>query len=194
MYDFNQLVASIWLSDGSHKSPDEGVCAMELVALLEGLEHTDHPPCTCPVIAAYVRTFNDRLPDEKRQGLIKYIPRLVGTVSPQHEQERSEYLAWQAITVITPNAMEQIGLMEHAQKLRSVPFHDWATARAAAYAAASAAAYAHVNHVNHVNQCHLGFDMLDGVLSIGPSGAFSEPQDVVAKRAEKYKSLVSDAA
>ena len=79
MIDFEKL-AVFNLSKGAHKSAAEGVCAMEAVAWLEGLAHTDAPACTCPAIAAYVRVMNDKLSDTDRQRLVAYLPRLVGTV------------------------------------------------------------------------------------------------------------------
>ena len=143
MIDFNKLTA-FELQGGSHKSADDGLCAMEAVAWLEGVKHSDSPSCTCPVIAAFVRSINDRMPDSDRQKLVAYLPRLVGTVSPEHEQERAEYLAWHAITVVAPGVLERAGLKHHAATLRGLGRHDWEAAafaaRAASYDAASYAA------------------------------------------------------
>jgi hypothetical protein len=47
------------LKHGSHKSPDTGMCAMEAVAWLAGERHSDKPQCVCPVIASFLRTWND---------------------------------------------------------------------------------------------------------------------------------------
>lgn len=85
------------LAVGYHRSPARGLCAMEMVAFMEGLPHTDMPECTCPIIATYVRRLNDALTNRQRQWLLPFLPRLVGTVSRAHEQARSEYLAWQAV-------------------------------------------------------------------------------------------------
>ena len=133
--NFEQL-AVFNLSTGSHKSAEEGVCAMEAVAWLEGLPHTDRPECTCPVIAAYVRGINDNMPD--RSLLIPYLPRLVGTVSLNHEHERAEYLAWQAIRVFAPATLRAFGLNRQAQNLE-VFRGDLSAAAAASRAAARAA-------------------------------------------------------
>ena len=141
MIDFNKLTA-FELQGGSHKSADDGLCAMEAVAWLEGVKHSDSPSCTCPVIAAFVRSINDRMPDSDRQKLVAYLPRLVGTVSPEHEQERAEYLAWHAITVVVPGVLERAGLKHHAATLRGLGRHDWEAAANAADAAAAAASCA----------------------------------------------------
>ena len=125
------------LKRGAHSSPEAGVCAMEMVAFLERLPHSDAPECTCPVIAAYVRGINDMLPDGERNRLLPYLPRLVGTVAPQHQQARAEYLTWQAVRVFAPMALRAVGLYDHAAKLEAQT-----DLRDAAYAAADAAAAA----------------------------------------------------
>jgi hypothetical protein len=177
--DFEKL--SIFrLRQGAHDSAEDGVCAMEAVAWLEGLQHSDHPPCTCPVIATFVRRINDEMPDDVRQRLVAYLPRLVGTVSPEHERERGEYLAWRAVTVFAPLALEVAGLGAWAHKLRSLKAGDWqaaASAAAGAYASA-AAAYAWDS----------AFEALDGALSIGPqSPGFSGQAE---SRIDAYRELL----
>jgi hypothetical protein len=49
----------VQLSDGSHRSPDDGGCVMELASMLAGEPFTDRPASVCPVIAAFLRTYND---------------------------------------------------------------------------------------------------------------------------------------
>ena len=183
MIDFNKLTA-FELRGGPHKSADDGLCAMEAVAWLEGVEHSDSPSCTCPVIAAFVRSINDRMPDSDRQKLVAYLPRLVGTVSPEHEQERAEYLAWHAITVVAPGVLERAGLKHHAATLRGLGRHDWEAAafaaRAASYAFAADAASA---------DWEGALTMLDGVLAIGPQSAgFSADTEA---RVAAYRELVA---
>jgi hypothetical protein len=118
------LQNTFFLSAGNHASPEEGLCAMELVAFLEGLPHSDHPRCTCQIISAFVRGINDNMPDDIRQGLLKYLPRLVGTVSEQHEQERHEFFAWQTIKNICARRFE--GQKIHAYGKRTRSFRDFA--------------------------------------------------------------------
>jgi hypothetical protein len=60
---FGASYEPLTLSAGKHKSPDEGLCAMEAAAWLAGLPHSDRPQCTSEVIAAYIRNFNDDTPD-----------------------------------------------------------------------------------------------------------------------------------
>ena len=67
------------LSRGRHRSPDEGVCAIELVSLLVGGPFTDRCGSVCPAIAAFVRGYNDHIDDRRRQGLLRIAPLLVDT-------------------------------------------------------------------------------------------------------------------
>ncbi|MHC5072906.1 MAG: hypothetical protein ACYTGO_20725, partial [Planctomycetota bacterium] len=71
------------ISRGAHKTRDDGLCAMEMVAWLAGEEHSDDPRCACPVIASYVRALNDCLPsDAHREHYLRgLLPQLVNTRS-----------------------------------------------------------------------------------------------------------------
>lgn len=109
------------LESGSHGDPRDGVCVMEAVAWLAGEPHSDHPICACPVISRYCMALNDRMPDEQRQRLIAFLPRLIGSHSPDHCQRRYEYLARQAVTVFVPLALDAARLPKLAAKLRALP-------------------------------------------------------------------------
>jgi len=88
------------------------------VSYIEYGELGDHPPCVCPVLAAFGRGVNDAMSHEGRQRLKIFIPRLVGTVDPEAVQPRAEYLAWQAVRVFAPIALDAAGLTSEAAKLR----------------------------------------------------------------------------
>ena len=83
------------LRKGSHQGREDGVCAMEAVAWLAGEPHSDQPQCACPVIAAFVISWNDSLPtDEDRNRILKpFIPKLVGSRITAKVEERRSYLA-----------------------------------------------------------------------------------------------------
>jgi hypothetical protein len=121
---------------------------LDAVSWLEYGRLGDHPACVCPVFAAFGRDINDAMSDAGRQRLKLFIPRLVGTVDPAHEQERAEYLAWQAIRVFVPLALEAVGQHKHAAILRgftgSLVEAAWAASAAgrAAEATGSAAGWA----------------------------------------------------
>lgn len=85
------------LKVGWHHSPEDGLCAMEMVSYIEREAHSDHPECTCPYLAVFVRRVNDMATDEYRQKLMPYLPQLVGTATPGHEVQRAEALTWLSI-------------------------------------------------------------------------------------------------
>lgn len=113
------LENEFYLLPGKHASSEEGMCAMEVVALLNGGPHTDHPRCACPIISGYVRHINDNIPDDQRQRLLPYLPRLVGSVSEDHEQARHEYFAWQAVRVFAPAALRAQGYRRFERQLEN---------------------------------------------------------------------------
>jgi hypothetical protein len=72
---------TVRLSRGRHQGPDQGACVMELASMLAGEPFSDHPSSVCPVIGAFLRAYNDGLPDDRRQDLYEYAARVVGTTS-----------------------------------------------------------------------------------------------------------------
>jgi hypothetical protein len=81
------------LDSGAHEEGSGSMCAMEMVAYMERLPHSDAPECTCPVLASYVRTLNDNMNDEQRQKLLPILPMLVGTVNDDLVVKRAEFFA-----------------------------------------------------------------------------------------------------
>ena len=138
-------MSDLTLSAGAHATREDGMCLMEAVAYISGEPHSDHPECACPVLAAYGRALNDRMPDDLRSALLADLaPRLVGTRStPEVERRRAYVVADHAVRMIAPLALDAEGLSEQAAALRTLPqIVDPLTARTASYAAASYAAYA----------------------------------------------------
>src|SRR4051812_30980843 len=86
-------LAKIKLDKGGHKSPKDGMCLMEAVAYLRRQPFSDHPQCVAEPVAAFGRSLNDLLPDDKRQQLIAFIPDVVGTTGDKKDDRR----AWIAI-------------------------------------------------------------------------------------------------
>lgn len=72
---------TVRLSRGKHGSPLEGACVMELASMLAGEPFSDRPRSVCPAIGAFMRIYNDRLDDERRQDLYAYAARIVGTTA-----------------------------------------------------------------------------------------------------------------
>jgi hypothetical protein len=132
---------------GSHGSFARGACALEFAAYLAGEEHSDEPECVCPVLRAFVISWNDALPtDEDRNRLLKpLIPQLIDTRSTPAVEEKRAYIAldW-LIRVNTPTWLDlRDDLKPHAAALRAMDaIQDIATAEAAGtpvYAAGAAA-------------------------------------------------------
>jgi hypothetical protein len=71
--------ASVRLEPGSHRNPEHGVCVVELASMIGGERFTDRPDCVCPVIASFLRCWNDRAGYADRQRLAPYASRVVGT-------------------------------------------------------------------------------------------------------------------
>ncbi len=67
------------LARGSHEGPERGICAMELVSMLAGEPFGDRCAGVCPVLAAFVRGYNDGIDARRRQDLIRLAPELLGT-------------------------------------------------------------------------------------------------------------------
>jgi hypothetical protein len=142
------------LRKGHSNNPAEGACAMDAINWLVHGKHGDTPECSCPIIAAYVITGNDKMPNDVRQRLIDYLPRISGSRSKEHETIRTDILWRAAVRIFAPITLEAENLPEEANKLRNLsdnitPNDASAAAYAAeyagstaAYAAASTAAYA----------------------------------------------------
>lgn len=67
------------LEPGSHRTPHDGVCIVELASIVGGERFSDRPRCVCPVLAAFLRGWNDRASYADRQRLEPYAAVVVGT-------------------------------------------------------------------------------------------------------------------
>jgi hypothetical protein len=87
---------TITLGKGRHDSPEEGACVMELASMLAGEPFSDRPRSVCPVIGSFLRAYNDRVDDGRRQDLYAYAAKVVGSrASRELEQARAKRLsAW----------------------------------------------------------------------------------------------------
>ena len=113
-------LTTLTLAKGGHEDRTEGTCLLEAVAWFAGEPHTDRPSCTSVVLGSMGRGLNDVLPDEKRQQLVPFVPRMVGTAGDGHDEARS-YLAldW-LIRTYTPAWLDLAGLTAEAQALRDL--------------------------------------------------------------------------
>ncbi|MGE3173482.1 MAG: hypothetical protein AB7O97_12730 [Planctomycetota bacterium] len=117
------------LRRGAHERRDDGMCAMEMVAWLAGEEHSDEPQCACPVIAAYVRTLNDFLPnDAARDRLLRpLVPKFVNTREPQAARRTAAELRRGFLVVdacvrrFVPHLLDKRDKAAEAAALRALP-------------------------------------------------------------------------
>src|SRR4051795_11979716 len=70
---------TVRLRRGKHASPEKGVCVMELASMLAGEPFSDRPQAVCPVIGAYLRSYNDVVDDDRRQDLYRYASEAIDT-------------------------------------------------------------------------------------------------------------------
>lgn len=70
---------TVRLSAGGHSHAGAGMCVMELASVLAGEPFSAQPASVCPVIATFMRYYNDLIDDRRRQALIPYAAHVVGT-------------------------------------------------------------------------------------------------------------------
>jgi len=70
---------TVRLSRGRHRTPQDGACVMELASLLAGERFSDYPASVCPLIGAFLRTYNDSVDDDRRADLYACAATVVGT-------------------------------------------------------------------------------------------------------------------
>ena len=115
-------LGTLHLESGSHPDRSDGLCVMEAVAWWADSEHTDHPTCTSPVLAAFAIAFNDGADDETRQRLIPFIPRLIGTADdPQADAARAWLATDWLVRTFAPQWLRKAGLDDEAEALETLP-------------------------------------------------------------------------
>jgi hypothetical protein len=127
---------------GSHPSREDGMCVMEVCAMLAGEKHSDTPACADPVITKLAIWVNDSCNDQLRNELLLDLPwRIVGTKStPEIEQQRAFMAADWTVRFVCPTLLRRAGLTAEAEKLEQQPpiINKEAAARAAEAAGAAA--------------------------------------------------------
>lgn len=114
------------LLHGPHDSTDGGkMCAMEAVAWLAGEAWSDAPECASPIIAAFIRHWNDDISrDEIRTQLLRpLVPILIGTRTNKSDEYARVWMIvdWEMRTRV-PAFLRMMALLEvHAIALESMP-------------------------------------------------------------------------
>ena len=120
----------ISLHSGGHNDRTNGLCVMEVAAWMAGEPHSDKPQCVCPVIAAFLRSWNDSLPtNEDRDRLLKPLAKPILNTKATREIELTRAMLcvdW-SIRVWLPEFLSLTpSLATHASALRAAkPIQDW---------------------------------------------------------------------
>ena len=110
------------LDSGGHRNFESGVCAMEAVAYIAREPFSDHPQCVCPVVASFIRSFNDGLADDERSILLPLLPKVIGTRGSDKLAERRSLMAadW-LVRTHTVAWLRLAGLNDNADALAALP-------------------------------------------------------------------------
>ena len=111
------------LKRGKHNNFSDGACVMEAVSYIAGEPWSDHPACACPVITAFLVNWNDALPDDERDTLLRpLILRVVGTRGDTELGQRRVMMAvdW-LVRVHTPAWLRLAKLDAAASALEGLP-------------------------------------------------------------------------
>jgi hypothetical protein len=114
-------LARFTLRTGAHASAADGMCVMELSSFLADEPFSDHPACVSPLIAVFLRTWNDALDDERRQQLTPYAWRVLGTASDAATELRRAHMVldW-LVRVYAPSRLRLAGMFAHAAALEAL--------------------------------------------------------------------------
>ena len=141
-----EAIAKYELRHGAHGSPEQGMCAMELVAFLAGEKHSDQPLCVSPVIGEFVRSINDRMNDGERNRILRpVLHHVMGTrTAAEDDLQRGFMCADWAVRVAAPILLRAVKFEEQAVQLESVaPIVDRESANKARLVAIEVRRFAH---------------------------------------------------
>ena len=189
------------LAEGAHSAGSGQMCAMELVAFIEREEHSDRPKCTCPVLAAYTRQWNDHVPGRLRNHILPLLPQLVGTRNDKYQMARAEYFALAARDSackalqgkIDLSLIEKLRNSKTMQECRvaALECRRAAAADADAAAAANAAAAAAANAANAAANAA---DAADDAAAVAAVYAADDAADVAVVYAANAANAAANAA
>jgi len=119
---------TLTLAAGSHAPGSGEMCVMEAAAYIAAEPWSDHPECVSPVIAAFLRSWNDALPDGQRHQLVRYLTPVAdggvlgtGPADPPLEQRRAWMATDWVVRVHTPAWLRLAGLDDQAATLEQLP-------------------------------------------------------------------------
>lgn len=128
------VLDTVQFGTGIHAENAAHMCVMECVAYVTGEPWSDHPQCVSPVIAAFLRSWNDTLPEPPRTALLRpLVPLVIGTRTAAADEETRAWMAtdW-LVRVHAPTWLRLAGLTKHAEALEALArIADAALARSA---------------------------------------------------------------
>jgi hypothetical protein len=159
---------TVKLAQGRHTSPEQGACVMELASMLAGERFRDDPRCVCPVIAAFLRSYNDALDAKRRQDLYRFAAESVGTAagSAVRAERGRACMAWFTAEVPRERRTRFFGLETGVLAGRRLNRISRATQRYAR----------HTTDASHADALRF----IDRLIAIGPAG--SGEREPVAER------------
>jgi hypothetical protein len=120
---------TVRLGRGSHRSPEHGACVMELSSMLAGERFTHRPASVCFVIAELLRSYNDGVDDERRQGLYGCASLVVGSrANIEVVRRRVERL--REVVVEAPNGCSRFQRWVQGSRMRRAGERETATCAA----------------------------------------------------------------
>jgi hypothetical protein len=172
---------TVRLTRGRHKSPADGACVMELASMLAGERFSDHPRCVDPVIAAFLRAFNDRLSPARRQDLRPYAAAVVGSAGSRAlrraRRRRCLEFAWGRPRGGRLRVAVFVGLVGAVRMSQGAP--EWA-AREAVARGDEASGFALLDSLLAMGGDQRGTRLQDGVVLDGLPRAARAPADLVS--------------
>jgi hypothetical protein len=118
------LLDTVTFDVGSHKADQNAFCVMEAAAYITGEPWSDAPACVSPVIAAFLRTWNDQLPEPPRTALLRpLLPLVIGTRTTDADEETRAWMATDWLVRVQAPAWMDLSerLKPHAAALRALP-------------------------------------------------------------------------
>jgi hypothetical protein len=113
------MLADVTLAAGSHRNRTAGMCALEAVAWMAGESHSDEPRCVSPLLASFVRFWNDCGSTHDRHALKPFLESLVNTRDGMDALRAAAAGRW-IIEIAVPAWLAAAGHGRSAQSLASM--------------------------------------------------------------------------
>jgi hypothetical protein len=157
---------TVKLSKGKHITPEDGACVMELASMLAGEPFSDHPACACPVIGSFLRAYNDSIGDARRQDLLGYASKVVGSRTTGAIQRRraARLTAWEL----------EVRRSRLARRLLPGPLRDIGLPRSRSLETAGTHAVHAIRRHTDVTHARV-LALVDELLALGPASAPQAP-------------------